>query len=229
MGWRSVLADQDDDDRNSSSQVLPPLDEGVQCAVIGAELKSLKTLPPKSYTQGELVKAMKGVGRFVSDLRLKQILKETTGIGTEATRAGIIKGLLYRGYLVSKGRAVRASEAACMLIDTIPHAIADSGLTAVWEQAFNSIEQGHMTPNAFISKQIAWIEQLVKQYARSSLSIRLPQRPACPLCQSPMRRRRGKNGDFYSCTRYPDCSGAMSIGGQKSTKRRPRSKKTASQ
>ncbi|RUS67777.1 DNA topoisomerase 3 [Saezia sanguinis] len=219
MGWRSVLVDQDNEDQAAVSQVLPALSQNMQCIVTGTELKSLKTMPPKPFTQGELVKAMKGVAKYVSDPRLKQILKETTGIGTEATRAGIIKGLLARGYLVAKGRSVRASDAAFTLIDAIPQAIADPGLTAVWEQALNSIEQGQMTSEAFIAKQSAWIDQLVKQYAASSLSIKLPDSPACPLCKSAMRRRKGRNGDFYSCSQYPNCSGSMPIDGQKSSKR----------
>ncbi|CAK7009195.1 DNA topoisomerase III [Saezia sanguinis] len=219
MGWRSVLVDQDNEEHSPASQILPPLSDGMQCTVTDTELKSLKTMPPKPFTQGELVKAMKGVAKYVSDPRLKQILKETTGIGTEATRAGIIKGLLARGYLVAKGRSVRASDAAFTLIDAIPQAIADPGLTAVWEQALGSIEQGQMTSEAFIAKQSAWIDQLVKQYAASSLSIKLPDSPACPLCKSAMRRRKGRNGDFYSCTQYPNCSGSMPINGQKSGKR----------
>ena len=64
------------------SQVLPPLAIGWRCGVEQVELKALKTLPPKPYTQGELVKAMKGVAKLVDDPRLKQKLKETTGIGT---------------------------------------------------------------------------------------------------------------------------------------------------
>jgi DNA topoisomerase-3 len=84
----------------------------LSCQVGQVDLKALKTLPPKPYTQGELVKAMKGVAKLVTDPRLKQKLKETTGIGTEATRANIIGGLLDRGYLLKKGRAIRASDAA---------------------------------------------------------------------------------------------------------------------
>ena len=89
-------------------------------------------MPPKPYTQGELVKAMKGVARFVTDPRLKQKLKDTTGIGTEATRANIISGLIARGYIVKKGRSIRASDAAFTLIDAVPAAMA-ADLDANWE------------------------------------------------------------------------------------------------
>lgn len=49
---------------------------------------------PKPFTEGDLIKAMKNVAKLVQDPLLKQKLKDTTGIGTEATRAGIIQGLL---------------------------------------------------------------------------------------------------------------------------------------
>jgi len=87
QGWRLVLAEPDADNKETAqrSQILPALHEGMICQISSVDLKSLKTQPPKPYTQGELVKAMKGVARFVTDPRLKQTLKDTTGIGTEAT------------------------------------------------------------------------------------------------------------------------------------------------
>jgi len=114
QGWRLVLAEPDADSKETAqrSQILPALHEGLTCQISNVDLKSLKTQPPKPYTQGELVKAMKGVARFVTDPRLKQKLKDTTGIGTEATRANIISGLLARGYLQKQGSAVRASLSA---------------------------------------------------------------------------------------------------------------------
>ena len=127
-------------------QVLPALHAGLSCPAGQVDLKALKTLPPKPYTQGELIKAMKTVAKFVTDPRLKQKLRDTTGIGTEATRANIINGLIGRGYLVKKGRAVRASDAAFTLIDAVPSAIADPGTTAVWEQALDMIEAGPGLP-----------------------------------------------------------------------------------
>ncbi|MGU1062131.1 DNA topoisomerase III [Pseudomonas aeruginosa] len=214
-GWRVVLApsaaDAADDESEQRSQVLPPLADGTRCRVSQIELKALKTLPPKPYTQGDLVKAMKDVAKLVTDPRLKQKLKETTGIGTEATRASIIKGLLDRGYLVKKGRSVRASEAACTLIDAVPAAITDPGTTAVWEQALDMIEAGSMTLDTFVEKQSMWITQLVQQYRGATLSIKLPEGPACPLCGGATWQRTGKTGPFWSCRTYPDCKGTLPI------------------
>ncbi|MDF8361351.1 DNA topoisomerase III [Achromobacter anxifer] len=216
-GWRLLQAEPeregggDEDGDAARSQVLPTLREGLSCQVAEAEIKALKTMPPKPYTQGELVKSMKGVARFVTDPRLKQKLRDTTGIGTEATRANIISGLITRGYLVKKGRSIRASDAAFTLIDAVPAAIADPGTTAVWEQALDMIEAGQLTLDAFIGKQAAWISQLIAQYAGASLSIKVPQGPACPQCGAPTRQRTGKNGPFWSCSKYPDCKGTLPV------------------
>lgn len=213
-GWRQVLAEPEPDgdgEEAQRSQVLPALRAGMACQVGAVDLKALKTLPPKPYTQGELVKAMKGVAKLVTDPRLKQKLKDTTGIGTEATRANVINGLLARGYLVKKGRAVRASDAAFTLIDTVPPAIADPGTTAVWEQALDMIEAGTLTLDTFIEKQSTWVAQLVQQYRGATLSLKLPPAPACPQCGAPMRQRSGKNGAFWSCSRYPDCKGTRQV------------------
>ena len=230
-GWRLVLAEPDregsadeDGDASARSQVLPALCDGMACHVAGADIKALKTMPPKPYTQGELVKAMKGVARFVTDPRLKQKLKDTTGIGTEATRANIISGLIARGYIVKKGRSIRASDAAFTLIDAVPAAIADPGTTAVWEQALDMIEAGQLTLDVFIGKQAAWISQLIAQYGNASLSIKAPQGPTCPQCGAPTRQRSSKSGPFWSCSRYPDCKGTLPVesGSSKRAASRPR-------
>ena len=229
-GWRQVLTEPQTDDADGESdsaaraQVLPALREGLACQVADLDLKALKTLPPKPYTQGELVKSMKGVAKLVSDPRLKQKLKDTVGIGTEATRANIIGGLIARGYLVKKGRAIRASDAAFTLIDAVPAAIADPGTTAIWEQALDMIEAGQLTLDVFIGKQAAWISQLIAQYGSASLSIKVPQGPACPQCGAPTRQRSGKSGPFWSCSRYPDCKGTLPVesGSSKRGASRPR-------
>ena len=231
QGWRQVLAAAETEDAEGEpaarSQVLPALREGLSCKVGAVDLKALKTLPPKPYTQGELVKAMKGVAKLVTDPRLKQKLKDTTGIGTEATRASIINGLLGRGYLMKKGRAVRASDAAFTLIDAVPAAIVDPGTTAIWEQALDMIEAGQMTLDAFIARQSVWIEQLVQQYRGATLSIKLPPSPPCPRCGSPMGQRTGKKGAFWSCSRYPECKGTLQVEASTGKSMTPRKRRSA--
>ena len=73
------------------------------------------------------------------------------------------------------------------------------------------IEAGQLTLDVFIGKQAAWISQLIAQYGSTSLSIKVPQGPACPQCGAPTRQRTGKSGPFWSCSRYPDCKGTLPV------------------
>jgi DNA topoisomerase-3 len=146
-------------------QPLPRLTQGQTCTVRSVKLKDLWTQPPKPFTEGDLIKAMKNVAKLVEDPRLKQKLKDTTGIGTEATRAGIIQGLLDRGYLTKQGKALAAAPAAFSLIDAVPRAIADPGTTAIWEQALDMVQSGEMSLETFVAKQSAWMSKLVERCA----------------------------------------------------------------
>lgn len=145
------------------AQPLPPLARGDQCPVRDVQLKNNWTQPPKPFTEGDLISAMKNVARLVEDPKLKQKLKETTGIGTEATRAGIIQGLLDRGYLTKAGKALAASPAGCSLVDAVPRAITDPGTTAIWEQALDMVQSGEMPLEEFLARQSAWMSKLVER------------------------------------------------------------------
>ncbi|PMX26686.1 MULTISPECIES: DNA topoisomerase III [unclassified Pseudomonas] len=212
QGWKGLLYDAAEEDEPShKSQVLPVLQQGTQCTVDDVELKSMRTAAPKPLTEGDLIKAMKNVAKLVNDPRLKQKLRDTTGIGTEATRAGIIKGLIDRGYLLKKKRALMATAAAHTLIEAVPAAVADPGMTAIWEQALDEIEAGRLTLNAFVAKQANWIAQLVAHCRSLTLAIAVETSLDCPMCNASMLRRTGKSGPFWSCSRYPDCKGTVSI------------------
>jgi len=169
-----------------TAQVLPRLVRGQTCNVPAVALKDQFTQPPKPYTEGDLIQAMKNVARLVEDPRLKQKLKDTTGIGTEATRAGIIQGLLERGYLTRQGKALAATPAAFSLIDAVPRPIADPGTTAIWEQALDMVQAGEMPLDEFVAKQSAWMSKLVERCAGLQLSI------SGPAIGTPARRKGGK-------------------------------------
>ncbi|WP_339439389.1 DNA topoisomerase III [Pseudomonas sp. EA_15y_Pfl1_P104] len=212
LGWKGLLSDNPEDDKpGQKTQVLPALQQGSQCAVDDVELKSMRTAAPKPLTEGDLIRAMKNVAKLVNDPRLKQKLRDTTGIGTEATRAGIIKGLIDRGYLLKKKRALMASAAAHTLIEAVPAAVADPVMTAIWEQALDEIEAGRLTLDAFVAKQAHWITQLIANCGALTLSVPVEAGPACPNCNASMLRRKGKSGPFWSCSQYPDCKGTVPI------------------
>ncbi|SEI54412.1 DNA topoisomerase-3 [Azotobacter beijerinckii] len=180
-GWRRALPEALTPAKGREApppQDLPALCEGQDCAVAQVTLKDLWTQPPKPFTEGDLIKAMKNVAKLVDDPRLKQKLKDTTGIGTEATRAGIIQGLLERGYLIKQGKALAATPAAFGLIDAVPRPIADPGTTAIWEQALDMVQSGEMPLEEFVAKQSAWMSKLVERCAGLRLTIGGPAIPA---------------------------------------------------
>ena len=159
-------------------QALPTLVQGRDYAVAKVNLKDLWTQPPKPFTEGDLIKAMKNVAKLVQDPLLKQKLKDTTGIGTEATRAGIIQGLLDRGYLIKNGKALAATAPAFSLIDAVPRAIADPGTTAIWEQALDMVQSGEMTLDIFVAKQAAWMSKHIARCSAMTMTISGPASPA---------------------------------------------------
>ena len=159
-------------------QPLPRLHEGLDCAVANVHLKDLWTQPPKPFTEGDLIKAMKNVAKLVQDPLLKQKLKDTTGIGTEATRAGIIQGLIDRGYMSKNGKALAATPAAFSLIDAVPRAIADPGTTAIWEQALDMVQSGEMTLDIFVAKQAAWMRKHIERCSAMTMTINGPASPS---------------------------------------------------
>ena len=159
-------------------QPLPRLQEGLDCAVANVHLKDLWTQPPKPFTEGDLIKAMKNVAKLVQDPLLKQKLKDTTGIGTEATRAGIIQGLIDRGYMSKNGKALAATPAAFSLIDAVPRAIADPGTTAIWEQALDMVQSGEMTLDIFVAKQAAWMRKHIERCSAMTMTINGPASPS---------------------------------------------------
>ena len=88
------------------------------------------------------------------------------------------------------------------------------------------IEAGQMTLDTFIAKQSAWVAQLVQEHRGATLSIpRPPPSPPCPQCGTQMRQRAGRNGAFWSCSRYPDCTGTLPLESLASKREAPRKRR----
>lgn len=225
-GWRTTLSAQvataDEagvgdsngaDESQNASQSLPAISQGTSCAVSGVNIKDRLTKPPSLFTEGTLIEAMKNVAKLVTDPRLKAKLKETTGIGTNATRASIISNLLARGLIVAKRKHLVASSEAHDFLMALPPAISDPGTTAIWEQALDMIENGQLDLDTFVAKQSAWIGNMVTKYRAQPIQIKVtvPVSPACPICTGSMKKRKGSNGPFWGCNKYPDCKGIVNI------------------
>lgn len=217
-GWKSLFHTEHEDTDitdNDGKAPLPVLNKGDNCLVSGAEIKDMKTSPPKPFTEGTLIGAMKNASGFVSDARLKKILRDNAGLGTEATRAGVLETLFKRHYLEKKGAQIQSTQIAKELIAALPETLTSPGMTALWEQALDDIAQGKMSLTAFMEKQVQWTRHLVDKGRNETVRI-TPVTPPCPLCQGPTRRQKGKNGDFFGCARYPECRGIISSRSKKS-------------
>lgn len=217
-GWKAVIDEADGNEPVEQTQRLPTLRESAVVALTDTTVNAQRTQPPKPYTEGTLVKAMKTIANLVEDARLKQKLKDSCGLGTEATRAAIIQGLIDHGYLTKKKRSLVASAAAHTLIEAVPAEVADPALTALWEQALDRIETGQLSVESFLAKQAQWLTRLVRSHASLTLPPPATKGPHCPVCRSAMRQRKGRTGSFWSCTRYPECKGTKPVAKPKRTK-----------
>jgi DNA topoisomerase-3 len=217
-GWRSVLG-QARTGKSDDDLELPAVTIDEVAKVVSARLDSKQTSPPPHYTEGTLIAAMKSIGKLIDDPKLKKVLRDTSGIGTEATRAGIIETLLQRGFLKRVKKDLLSTSTGRALIAMLPAPIKDPATTAVWEQGLDDIAQGRGDLTTFLSAQARWIEEILRQIKSQSVSA--PTHPSgfagsdgqtqhpCPECAKPLRRRKGKNGWFWGCTGYPDCKGTL--------------------
>lgn len=222
-GWKSLFAKEasPDDEEAPDARALPPLSEGVFCEVTELTVKDRETQPPKHYSQGDLIDAMKNPKALVSDPRLLARLKDNAGIGTNATRADVIETLLKRGFIRKQRRVLISTPLGQGLIAALPAQISNPGMTALWEQALDQVAEGAMTLDDFMSRQNVLLDKLIA-IALQQPHLNLPEAPSeiCDKCQSKMRKRNGANGQFWACTRYPDCNGTKPIEKKKATSRK---------
>ncbi|STE85821.1 DNA topoisomerase III [Escherichia coli] len=105
------------------------------------EVVERQTQPPRHFTDATLLSAMTGIARFVQDKDLKKILRATDGLGTEATRAGIIELLFKRGFLTKKGRYIHSTDAGKALFHSLPEMATRPDMTAHWESVLTQISE----------------------------------------------------------------------------------------
>ncbi|MDH5181549.1 MAG: DNA topoisomerase III [Gammaproteobacteria bacterium] len=207
-GWHCLLGSSELS-HSEDKPNLPPVTMNEHAEAINARLETKQTAPPVRYTEGTLIAAMKSIGKEISDPKLKQVLRETAGIGTEATRAGIIETLLQRGFVKKSKRHLISTDKGRSLIELLPASIKDPSTTALWEQALEDIAQACGDLDTFITGQIKWIENILYHVQEQVAEITVESQHACPLCAKPLIRRKSKHGWFWGCTAYPECKGAL--------------------
>lgn len=192
---------------------LPRLEKGEPALCDQTRIRERKTQPPQHFTDATLLSAMTNIARFVSDPELRKTLRETDGLGTEATRAAIIDTLFKRDYLYRDSRHIKATDKGKALIGALPDTVSKPDMTAIWEATLETIKRGEGDPRQFLADLKQQISGFIRTRPGAADSAGRPQpaTPHCPKCRTAMRERDGKFGRFWACTRFPDCNGTRPL------------------
>lgn len=192
-GWKPLFTTRD------AAPPLPPLHEGESCQVADCGVEDRETRPPEPFTDASLIKAMMNIARYVEDPEVKRTLREHDGLGTEATRAGIIETLIERGYLVRQQKALRATRLGSGLITSLPAAVSRPERTALWEQRLAAIAEGDDDPAPFLSALVDDLHALLggvdANHLRQAMAVAEGEATsvATPRSRSSYKRRGGVN------------------------------------
>ena len=235
-GWRAMYRtaknEEDAEKEDEESAVLPPMKKGDPADYVSAELGTRQTKPPTRFTPATLLQGMKEIHKYVKDEAAKKMLRDVSGIGTEATRASIIEDLIRRRFLNAAGKkkVLTPTAEAYLLIDALPDTMTYPDATAVWEDRLHSMAQGEGTPEEFLAGQAAFARDLCA--AALTATIAGGGGVPCPACgRGVMLKRKGKHGDFWGCSAFPQCRMTANDAGGKpdfTGKRIPRSAAGAS-
>jgi DNA topoisomerase III len=156
-GWLAVYGRAGSEE----SENLPPIGQGEKVAVREIAAHANETKPPPRYTEATLLSAMEGAGKLVEDDELRAAM-EAKGLGTPATRAAIIEGLIREDYVHREGRELVPTPKAFSLMFALHMLhIVELGspeLTGEWEHKLKQIEAGKLTREEFMHQ----IKDLVK-------------------------------------------------------------------
>lgn len=130
---------------------------------INISKENKQTEPPKHYTEKTLLAKMETAGKTVTDEELKNTMKDCC-LGTPATRASIIEGIIKNGYVIRNKRQLISTDKAKFLIDNIPEKLSSPILTGEWEQRLSLIAEGKMSANIFMRDIEHDIKNTVEQY-----------------------------------------------------------------
>lgn len=157
-GWKYLFSSISEDTEKDKDTKLPDLAERQQVKV-QVEITDGKTTAPKLYTEGQLINLMKTCGKFVEGNDEATILNDIQGLGTEATRDGIIKTLKDKYYITVKKNNVEITDKGIILCKGVEGTLLSSPeMTAKWEQRLKEIGDGAADPNSFINNTMKFIE-----------------------------------------------------------------------
>ncbi|TVU60073.1 DNA topoisomerase III [Vibrio atlanticus] len=160
-GWKVLMGKTDTEEKGDGTDTVPPLDKGTVLNCREGIIGDKKTEPPKHFTEATLLQAMTGIARFVANKDLKAILKETDGLGTEATRAGILDTLFKRQLLTRQGKSIHSSPAGRGLINALPEDSTFPDMTAHWEHQLQGMAERNQAYQPFMQALESKIDGLM--------------------------------------------------------------------
>ncbi|NAZ68529.1 DNA topoisomerase III [Vibrio toranzoniae] len=160
-GWKVLMGKTDTEEKGDGTDTVPPLDKGTVLTCREGVIGDKKTEPPKHFTEATLLQAMTGIARFVANKDLKAILKETDGLGTEATRAGILDTLFKRQLLTRQGKNIHSSPAGRGLIHALPEDSTFPDMTAHWEHQLQGMAERNQAYQPFMQALESKIDGLM--------------------------------------------------------------------
>lgn len=205
-GWKGIeqrfKATLKSKEKEEPEAVLPEVSEGDILQNVVSSVSEHFTSPPKAFTEDTLLSAMETAGNEAFDDET-----EKKGLGTPATRAGIIEKLVKGGFAQRKGKTLVPTKDGLNLVCVLPQQITSPAMTAEWENTLMQIERGNADAEAFLTGIAAMTSELVKAYpflsdAEASRFDKARETVGkCPRCGSPVYV--GK-GNFYCSNR--ECS-----------------------
>lgn len=220
-GWRSLyqsgvdVGSAEDDEEKEEVINFEQLKRGDTGIVESAQARQEFTRPPAKYTMKTLLNDLACVAKYVSNPKIRELLldkdadknDEAGGIGTPATRDSHIENLFNRGFLAEKGNNVISTDLGRNFHDALPDFAVCPDLTALWHEKQKEIERGNLHYQELINDVDKAIADEVTRVMRDGLKMTMQdQGIACPACkEGRLKRRKGKNGFFWGCSRYPEC------------------------
>ena len=170
-GWLAIYGKEaanevDDAKEGDKGQNLVAVAPGEKVGVVEVESKPLKTRPPARYSEATLLGAMEGAGKMVDDDELREAMQEK-GLGTPATRAAIIEGLINEKYILRDGREMIPTAKAFQLMTLLRglgvEELSKPELTGEWEYKLSQMEQGKLSREDFMQQIADMTEHIVKK------------------------------------------------------------------
>lgn len=165
QGWKAAMPTS-----KKEQPELPALSKGDVLHCQRGEVLDKETTPPDAFTDATLLAAMTGINRFVQDPDIKSILKETDGLGTEATRASIIELLFKRDFLYREGKQIHATQTGTALISALPKETTVPDMTAKWESMLDGICHNTQSYQSFMAELGERLQQLIHTARQGTLS-----------------------------------------------------------